>query len=205
MKQLIFILFACCFIYTANGQAYPALEKVLTAKFSETSTKDGRWIFNSGKANIEKIDKPLVNAVIPNYTFYKITLTNYSGDHINEENCVVLYDSSASKIVLVEPLWYSGISKPFITLFLRKHFDSREQLSAFLEQLNELMELGSGCKFIRTGFSDSLATYDVVNFNEGSGGNKEKPWKQIRIDLEDRQVVRYTSINPANRKKEIIK
>ena len=213
MRQLIIFLLTFNLISSANGQTYAILEKALTAKFSETSTQDGRWVFHPDKANIEKIDKPLLNAIIPNYTFYKITLTNYLGSHINEENCVLLYDSAASEILLVEPLWYAGVSKPLIKLFINKGFGSKDQLAGFLGQLNELMEMGSGCKFILTGFSYNLITYDVLKFNgnyAGSGArpgryNKDEVWKQIRIDIEDGQLIRYTSIDPKTNKKEMIK
>ena len=85
------------------GQTNPNLEKILKRDFSENSTDDGRWVFYSDKANIYKIDKPAVKAILPNYDFYKITLTNYLGYHVNQGTCLVLVDNSKSKTLLVEP------------------------------------------------------------------------------------------------------
>ena len=216
MKQLIIItILAIGLLNSANGQTYATLEKVLTDKLSETATKDGRWVFHSDKANIEKVDKPLVKAVIPGYDFYKVTLTHYLGEQINEATCVILYDSAGSGIILVEPLWYGGISKPLVKLIIKKPFDSKEQIPGFLDQLNDLMGMGSGCTFIRTGATNELITYDLLNFNgsahatgnraNSAGYNKDEVWKQIKIEINDRQVIRYTSIDPKANKKETIK
>lgn len=191
------------------GQTYTALEETLKKELPENSIKDGRWVFYSDKANIERIEKPLIKAVIPIYDFYKVTLTNYLGYHINQGTCVVLFDSVQSKIVLVEPIWYSGISKPLIKLILKKQFDSTEKLLSFLNELNELMEIGSGYKFANTSSSDKLITYDLVYFKGDShttGGNgisstvnytRNGIWRQIEIKIKNLKMTEYISINPA--------
>lgn len=191
------------------GQTYSALEKILKKELSETSKKDGRWVFYADNANIEKIEKPLIKEVIPNYDFYKVTLTNYLGYHINQGTCVVLFDSVQSKIVLVQPIWYGGISEPLIKLFLKKQFDSTEKLLNFLNELNELMEIGSGYKFVNTNSADNLITYDLVYFKGdsyttgGSGASstvnytKNGIWRQIEVKVKNLKIVEYTSINPA--------
>lgn len=190
------------------GQTNTALEKSLKKELPENSVKDGRWVFYADNANIEKIEKPLIKAVIPNYDFYKVTLTNYLGYHINQGICVVLFDSVQSKIVLVEPIWYGGISEPLIKLFLKKQFDSTEKLLSFLNELNELMEIGSGYKFVNTSSADNLITYDLVYFKGDiytTGGNgisstvnytSDGVWRQIEINIKDYKIREYISLNP---------
>lgn len=216
MKRLIIIL-TFGLLTNVYGQTFPNLEKVLTKELPENSTKDGRWVFYSDKANIEKINKPLVKAVIPNLAFYKVTLTNYLGYHINQGTCVVAFDSLKSKMVLVEPLWYGGIDKPLIKLFIKKQFESKDTLLSLLKELNELMEVGSAYKFINTGFTESLITYDLVYLKGDSyttGGNETSSivhytqngiWRQIRIDLKKLKIIQYTSSNPMTKEKETIK
>jgi len=190
------------------GQTYSALEETLKRTLPESSKKDGRWVFYSEEANIEKTEKPLVKSVIPNYDFYKVTLTNYLGYHINQGTCVVLFDSLKSEIVLVQPLWYGGISESLIKLFLKKQFDNKENLLSFMTELNELMQIGSGYKFILTSSSDSLITYDLVYFKGDSyttGGNgtsstvnytSDGVWRQIEISIKELKMIEYISINP---------
>jgi hypothetical protein len=191
------------------GQAYPALDTVLKKELSQNSTTDGRWVYYHDKANIEKIEKPLVKAVFSNYDFYKVTLTNYLGYHINQGTCVILFDSLKSKIVLVQPIWYGGISEPLIKLVLKKPFVNKDTLLSFLKELNEIMEIGSGYKFVNTSSTDNLLKYDLVYFKGDShttGGNgtsstinytQDGVWRQIEIKIKDFKMIEYISLNPA--------
>jgi len=206
--RLLTVFLTCGLLTNLYGQVYPALDMVLKKELSVNSTTDGRWVYYADKANIEKIEKPLVKTVLPNYNFYKVTLTNYLGYHVNQGTCIVLFDSLKSSIVLVQPIWYGGVSEPLIKLFLKKRFESKEKLSDFLKELNELMEIGSGYKFINTSLTDDLITYDLVYFKGDSyktGGNgtsstvnytQDGVWRQIEIKIKDFKMVEYISINP---------
>ena len=71
------------------------------------------------------------------------------------------------------------------------------------------METGSVYKFVNTGSTDNLFTYNLVYFKGDSyttGGNgisstinytKDGIWRQIEIKIKDLKIVEYTSINPA--------
>ena len=216
MKQLIIILIFGS-LSTLYGQSYPALEDVLKKELSENSTKDGKWVYYPGEGNIEKLEKPLVKTCLSNYTFYKVTLTNYLGYHKNQGTCVVLFDSLRSKIVLVEPLWYGGISESLIKLVLKKPFENKEELLSFLNELNELMEVGSGYKFVNTSTTDTLITYDLI-YSEGDAYTigadgirstvnytKDGIWRQIEIKIKDLKIIEYTSINSALKDKKEFK
>lgn len=215
MKRLI-LIFSFGFVSYAYGQTYPSLEKVLSKELSKDSQKDSKWVFYADKANIIKVDNHLVKGSFPNYDLFQLTLTNYLGYHVNQGTCVVLFDSLKSKIILVEPLWYGGISESLVRLFIGQKFDSKESLLSFLKGVNELMEIGSGYKFRNTAYSDNLITYDLGYFkgdtyttgdNVTSSTvryNEEGVWRKIRIDIQDLTVIRYTSINPKTNDKEII-
>lgn len=207
MKLLTFIL-AFGLITNLYGQTYPALNVALKKEFSENSTTDGRWVYYADNANIEKIEKPLIKGVLPNYDFYKVSLTNYLGYHVNRGTCIVLFDSLKSGIVLVQPIWYGGVSEPLIKRFLKKQFDSMEKLLGFMEELNDLMEIGSGYRFVRTSATDDLIKYDLVYFKGDSyttGGigtsstinyMQDGVWRQIEIKIKNLKMVEYVSINP---------
>lgn len=207
MKSLA-IIFLVVLFNNGYGQTFPALEKVLMKELSESSHADGRWVFYADKANIQKIIKPAVKAKIPSYEFFQMNLTNYLGWHVNEGTCLVLFDSSKSKILLVEPLWYQEPSQGLLNLFKGKSFNNKDSLLNFLKELHELMEVGSGFKFVNTGFSDSVITYDMGYFRGDSyttGGNGVKStvrynedgiWRKIRIDIKNLAIIRYSAINP---------
>lgn len=215
MKPLLIILTLGLFV-KASGQTFTALEKTLTKELPQNSTVDGRWVFYSNKANIERIEKPLVKEVIPSYDFYSVTLTNYLGWHINQGRCLVLFDSSKSKIVLVEPLWYGDVSKQLTKLFIGKKFQDQQSLLSLISELHSLMQVGSSYKFRETSRTDSLITYDLGYFKGDSyttGGNgtssttnytNDGVWRRIQIDTKDFTIVHYTAINPVSNDKKII-
>ena len=191
-------------------------EKFLLNSFPESATNDGRWVFYPDKANIEKLNAPVVKAVIPNNELYKVTMTNFLGYHINQGTCLVLVDSLKSKTILVEPLWYGGTSKEFLKLFIKHKFDNKDSLINFMTQLNELMQIGSGYKFRQTSYTDTLITYDLGYFKGDSyttGGNgtsstvnynEDGVWRKIRIEIKDWAIIRYISTNPKMNDKEVV-
>lgn len=207
MKHILIIILVGLF-NLSYSQSYSELEKALTKELPENSTEDGRWGFYAEKANIEKIFKPFLKAQVPNYDFYKVTLTNYLGYHVNQGTCVILFDSSASKIILVEPLWYGGKSSELIKLFINEEFENKEDLLTCMKEIHKLMEIGSGYKFIETNYTDSLITYDLVYFKGDSyptGGNgtsstinynEDGIWRQIEIEIKKLKIKKYISINP---------
>lgn len=192
-----------------------SLEKALTRDFPKYSHKEGKWVFYHEKANIKKIDKPLVMARIPGYNVYQVNLTKYLGYHVYNSVCVVLFDSVNSKTRLVEPLWYGGYSKSLLTLFIGQKFDNKDALLSFLQELNDLMQIGSFYKFTLTSYSDSLVTYDLGysngdTYTTGGNGitsivrhNSNGIWRNLRIDIKDLTIVQYAEINP--RTAEVIK
>jgi hypothetical protein len=192
------------------------LEEHLFANFPENSSKDRRWVYYKDRAKIEKLDKPLLKSVFPCSDFYKVTMTNFLGYHINQGTCIVLFDSLKSKIIFSEPLWYSGTSETLIKLFLRHKFSSKDSLSKFLTELNELLQIGSIYKFRETSFTETSVTFDLGYFKSDTyttGGNgtsstinynEDGVWRKIIIDLKDNAIIRYTSINPKMKDKEII-
>jgi hypothetical protein len=162
------------------AQVYPGLEKILTKEFPRVSI-------------------------------------NILGWHVNEGICVVLFDSIRSQMILVEPLWYGGVSKALVKLLIGQKFTSKPAMLDFLNGTNELMQIGSEYKFRNTSVSDSLITYDLGYFKGDSyttGGNgvtstarynDDGVWRKIEIDIRDLMIMRYTSTNPKNKEKEVIK
>jgi hypothetical protein len=199
-----------------DSQSYPELEKVLEKEIKLISNNDGRWAFYAYEANIKKIDKPLVKSLIPNYEIYKVFLSNHMGFETLKVRCLILFDSINSKILLIPPLWFNGINETLIKLFLNEPFKDNASLLCFLKELHELMEIGSGYKFINTGITENMVSYQLTRlenvFNNADISimdslvqNKySSVHREIKIDIKDLKIIRYTSTNPITKDVEII-
>jgi len=192
------------------------IEEVLQAGFPTKRQNDGQWAFFKEAAGIEELNKPLIKRITPRTSFYKVTLTNYLGYHVNQGTCVVLYDSAKTAITLAEPLWYSGPSEPLIKLFLRHPVGNKDSLQLLLSELHELMQIGSVYRFRQTAVTDTLISFDLGYFKgdtytTGGNGtastinyNEDGVWRKIMVYIKDNAIIRYISINPVTRDKEII-
>ncbi|MEO0470055.1 MAG: hypothetical protein AAF206_10580 [Bacteroidota bacterium] len=208
MKHLIFLFFLGC-LHLSYSQSFPELEKALAKRFPESATEDRRWVFFADRAEIEKIEKPYLLTYFPKGECYTVKLTNYLGYHINEDACVILFDRSTAKIVLVKPLWHGGVSSELIRLFINQGFESQEELQRCLNKIHELMTINSGFRFVQTAFTDKLITYDLVHIEEdtytttGNGISStiryqaDEVWRQIEVEIKDLKLKTYTSINPS--------
>lgn len=110
--------------FSTFAQDYPKLENTLSKNFPNDSVivTDGRWVFNSETSKNVKIQKPLVNKYISDFDLFEVMLTNYLGYHIENSNCLILFNRTLNKAQLVQPLWFSGISPEFLKLFIGSSF-----------------------------------------------------------------------------------
>ena len=193
--KLIFFL-TICLQYGAYSQKFPKLESKLLINLSADSIKDGRWVFDSSSiAGIEKIIKPNVSKVIPNYAFYKVRLTNYLGYHINQSNCLILFDEDKSKILLVQPMWYSDISSDFLRLFIGIKFNDSKSLMSFLPELRELMVIGSSSKFDDLIYTDTKVTFNEIDMVRG----QKQIFRNLEIVIDNNMIISFKCTNPVTK------
>lgn len=205
MKQILIVFFVGLF-NLGYSQSFPELEKVLIKELPESLIEDGQWVFNASEADIKKIDKPHLKTLVPHFDFYRVTLTNFLGYHVNQATCVILFDSAASKIVLVEPIWY-GVSSQLIKIFINEKFDKEDDIRTCLREIHQLMELNPRYKFIETGVTSNLITYDLIYFKEGTyikeGSDKistvnytsDNIWRKIEVVIKKLKIKKYITIN----------
>lgn len=168
------------------------IEGLLARKFPESSRVDGRWVYYPDQANIQRLVKPRVSAVIPEYTFYTVTLTNYLGYHINHSRNLILFDSVHLWTIHVVPMWYSDISKDLLSLFIGKSFPDSSALLAFTVELQSLMNAGSTGSFENTVYHKDKVTFDLTY----DGANRKEVWRHIEIYHDNNTIRRFRSINP---------
>jgi len=194
IKLILIIILTVGFYSISHGQEVTRLKALLTQNFPINSTiiADGRWVFNPEIADIEKIEAPLASSIIPNYSFYKVTLTNYLGYHINKSECLIFYYRGDSKIKFFEPMWYSGINEDFLEFFIGAKFENRERLLDFISELQKLLLVGSMGSFENIQYSDSLLTLDYMKINTG----KKRLWRKINIAINKNTIVSFKWTNP---------
>ncbi len=192
------LLLSCQLVH---AQPLTKLEKTLTFELPKDSPKDGRWVFYRDRAEIERIDKPLVRALIPEYEFYRVRLTNYLGYHVNESTCLVLFNEKRMRVVVVEPEWYSGMGK-WLKMFIGFEFRERDSLMAFVSELQDLMMVGSSFDCVNTTYSDSMVSFGIANMSATTTGpvstsySHVDMWRQVEIRLApNNRILSFASIN----------
>jgi|GEM_PF-1115296 len=168
------------------------LNGLLAKKFPETSWVDGRWVFYKDQANIQQLVKPRVSAVIPDFQFYTVTLTNYLGYHINRSRNLILFDSAKSMVIHVVPMWYGDISDDLLSLFIGKTFPDSTSMLNFTLELQSLMNAGSTGGFENTTRQTDKVTFDLTY----QGANRKEIWRHIEMFIEDNTIRRFRSTNP---------
>jgi hypothetical protein len=216
MKRL-FIILSFGLLTNVYGQDITSLEKKLTEEFSEKSMKDGQWVYYADNAEIKKVKIHSIKTIIPSYNFYKVNLTNYLGYHVNKATCVVAIDSLTSAVLLIEPLWFGDINEPFLKLLTKKRCENKTHLLEVLEEATRIMEIGSSYRFVLTGSTDNLVTFDLVHFKgdsyttSGKGTSstvqykKDGVWREIEIEIDGMEIVQYKSTNPKTKDEVVVK
>jgi len=192
MKKLatsITILFIFQFSF---GQNYQKLKFALIKDFPADAQKDGAWVYNSSDTNFQRIYKPEVNKFIPNYSFFRVRLTNFLGYHVNPSNCLVLFDSARLKTLLAVPMWYSDIDENFLRLFIGIKFSDNSSVMKFTNELKDLMIIGSTGQFENSKYSKDQITFDFTY----DGARGKEVWRQIEITISDNVIKKFISTNP---------
>lgn len=164
----------------------------LLLKFSKSSGRDGKWVYYPELANIQKLEKPVVNKVIPEYAFYRVRLTNFLGYHVNSSSNLILFDSINRKIIHAIPMWYNDLSPDFLKLFIGKQFIDSVSLLEFTVELQYLMNVGSTGMFENTRYSYDKVTFDLTYH----GANKKEVWRNIEMFITDNRITGFRSTNP---------
>ena len=200
MKKFVALIFILFSLTLAIGQNFKKLEFALVKDFPESSSTNAKWVYYSESANIQKIDKPDVNKLIPNFSFYKVRLTNFLGYHINTSNCLVLFDSIKFKTLLVAPMWYSDISEDFLKLFIGAKFSDSISIMKFALELQDLMILGSTDQFENTKFNTNKITFELTH----AGSSSREVWRRIEIIISENTITKFISTNPIMNTSEVV-
>jgi hypothetical protein len=169
------------------------LDGLLAKKFPESSRVDGRWVYYSDQADIQRLEMPHIRTVLQEYSFYTVTLTNYLGYHVNRSRNLILFDSVHLWTIHAVPMWYSDISKDLLSLFIGKSFPDSTALLEFTGDLQRLMNTGSTGSFENTVYHKDKVTFDLTY----QGANRKAVWRHIEMYIDNNTIRRFRSIKPA--------
>ncbi|NUY82683.1 hypothetical protein HUK80_17405 [Flavobacterium sp. MAH-1] len=203
MKKATLLLFIILSVNFSVSQETGKLRIALLKEFPSSSTKDGRWVYNDS-SRIENLENPKINNLLPEYKFYKTSLTNFLGYHINRANCLILYNAKKSKVILVEPMWYGDLRKQFLKLLLGKNYGRLEDLKLVIKELQSLLLIGTSMYFTEPNFSDEkvLFNLDYPNQNKKSG---VETWRNFEVGIRDGKFRYFKSTNPHIKESVIVK
>lgn len=170
---------------------------------------DGRWVYYSERGNIQKIAKSEVSKIIPDYSFYRVTMTNYLGYHVNTSGCLILYDSLNKKTELVQPMWYSDENEVFLKHFIGTQFTDSTFLLKFVYELQGLMIVGTSGTFFNTKYQSDRITFDLtfdhVSVSSGIINAVSGIWRTFEISLTDNTIKEFKITNPRMNQSRIVK
>ncbi len=166
---------------------------LLAKMFPESSGVGGRWVYYKDQANIQQLVKPRESAVIPAYTFYTVSLTNYLDSQVKHYRILILFDSMNLRVYQALPFSFNLNSRVLLSRIIGKTFPDSTALVDFMLELQSLMNAGySG------GYENMVFQQDKVSFDlTGAGANPKPVLEHIEMFIENNTIrqIRFTNPN----------
>ena len=185
MRRTLCTLLIVSGVTRAFTQDLSKLEQLFQKQFPAKSKADGRWVFDPNQAYIRKVKSPVVNATLPDVSFYGVRLTNYLGLHVNSCECLVIVSDNDTKATLVEPLWYNGMGEQLLGLTIGKQFRDTGTLMRFVRELQVLLEIGTKMFFQRTRYSPTKITFNLMK------SENNEVWRNFEVIINKRTIMSY--------------
>ncbi|WP_046758909.1 hypothetical protein [Kordia jejudonensis] len=187
MKKILILLIGIQ--YCAFGQDFSKLKSELNTKFPNDSiVGDNVWAFYEEIANIKEIDKSIIKKYLNGSNIYQVTLTNYLGYHIEDADCLVIFNNKTSELELIPPIWFDRSMNDFFSKFFGKKFESKSELQKFISQMQDLMLTGSVRKnFENTKFESNKISFDLIETRK----SKKKVWRKMEIEIKDNVMIDF--------------
>ncbi|MBQ4805824.1 hypothetical protein J8L88_23405, partial [Aquimarina sp. MMG015] len=191
LKKILILLIGIQ--YCVFGQEFSQLKSELNIKFPNDSiVGDNVWAFYEEMANIKEIDKSIVKKYLNGSNIYQVTLTNYLGYHIEDADCLVIFNNKTSELELIPPIWFDLSMDDFFSKFFGKQFESKSELKKFIFQIQELMLTGSVLKsFENNKFESNKISFDLIETRR----SKKKVWRRMEIEIKDNVMIDFIKDN----------
>lgn len=162
------------------------------------SYESDKWYYNPETADIKEIKKETLNKVLSEYDLYSAVLVGFYGWHEKTSRCLILRKSDNGELIIIDPIWYDGISTELIKLIIGYEFKSKEELQLFTFELQDVMLIGSthNKEFKNTVINETNITIDLYDSYQ-----EERIWRKIEIGINNNTIEFLTSTNPINMEK----
>ncbi|TXD50462.1 MULTISPECIES: hypothetical protein [unclassified Polaribacter] len=166
------------------------------------SYESDKWYYNPEIADIIEIKKEILNQVLAEYDLYSTVLEGFYGWHKKTSRCLILRKSDNGELIVIDPIWYSGISTEFLKMIIGYKFKSEKELQLFTFELQDVMLIGSthNKDFKNTVFSENKITIDLYDSYK-----EERVWRKIEIGINKNTIEFLTSTNPITKEKLTVK
>ncbi|SEQ08267.1 hypothetical protein [Flavobacterium urocaniciphilum] len=191
MKKIILYIFL---IIGLNGfsQESNQLIKLLTEKFpvKESFVADGIWIYHSEFNKPKKLEMPFIQSNLTNYELYSVKITNYLDYHVNDCDCLILFDKSKNTINFAPPLWYSGLEKDFYKNFIGIKFKDISEIEKFVKEFQSIILYGTNETIDNTSINSENVTFDMFRVVENGA------YRKIKIVFDKMDLKEIIDLNP---------
>jgi hypothetical protein len=203
MRAAIYIILFIGLSFVTYGQDLTEIKSSLVKlKIDENGLYEAdKWYYNPDKADIKEIKKETLNKVLSEYDLYSAILEGFYGWHEKTSRCIILRKSDNSELIIIDPIWYGGISSELIKMILGYEFRDEKELQLFVFELQEVLLIGSEHNkyFKNTVFGENKITFDLYDFSK-----TERIWRKIVIGIENNAIKYLSSTNPIINEKLLI-
>jgi|GEM_PF-3360436 len=191
LKKIILYIFL---IIGLNGfsQENDQLIKLLTEKFPirESFVADGVWIYYPEFYKPKKLEIPFIQSNLTNYELYSVNITNYLDSHVNDCDCLILFDKSKNTIIFAPPLWYSGLEKDFYKNFISLKFKDISEIEKFVKEFQSIILNGTNETIDNTSINAEKVTFDMFRVVENGA------YRKIKIVFDKMVLIEIVDLNP---------
>ena len=165
------------------------------------SYESDKWYYNPKIADIKEIKKETLNKALSEYDLYSAVLEGFYGWHNKTSRCLILRKSDNGELIIIDPIWYGGMSTELNKIIIGYEFNSEEELKLLTFELQDVMLIGSthNKDFKNTIFSENKITIDLYDSYK-----EERLWRKIEIGIENKSIRCLSSTNPITNEKILI-
>lgn len=168
------------------------VEGLLAKTYPDNPRVEGRWVYQKEQADVQRLIKPRVTALIPEYSFYTVTLINYQGSLVNRSRILFLYDSVNISVFQTTLFWFGLQSRDMLGRIVGKTFPDSTALVDFMLELQSLINTGSN-----GGFENMFFNQDKISFDLTGPGNNPKPvWEHYEMFINNNTIRSFRVTNP---------
>lgn len=174
------------------SQENTQLIKLLSEKFPvrESFVADGVWIYYPEFYKPKKLEVPFIQSKFTNYELYSVNITNYLDSHVNDCDCLILFDKSKNEIIFAPPLWYSGLEKDFYKNFIGLKFKDILEIEKYVKEFQRIILTDTNETIDNILIDAESVTFDMFRVVENGA------YRKVKIVFDKMVLMEIQDLNP---------